>query len=100
MRRGRRPGPRQANLFGRVRARLERASDQSTGSQVFTARSSPRPEGTQVPDPVVPADAPGVRIHSSRLDGSNERPRLTPSQALELAKDGPKSLRRDRPRAG
>lgn len=99
----RKPHPRQANFLGRLRARFRRARAEGTGGRMFTARHSPN-EGTRVPDPpvpgpVLPTSAPGVRVHASRLDRPAPRVRLTPSQALELAREGPGALRRPRPRA-
>jgi hypothetical protein len=66
---------------------------------MFTARRSPT-VGTQVPDPVVPVEAPRITVHPSRLERPIGRVELTPSQAIELAREGPESLTKQRPEAG
>jgi hypothetical protein len=68
---------------------------------MFTARSSPTTSSAEVPERVVPVDAPSVRVHAGRLDRQARRVELTPSQALELAREGTEAVRRrQRPTAG
>lgn len=99
MRNERRPSPQRAGFLGRLRARLRRAEPDPTARGLFTARRSPT-VGTRVPGSVVPVDAPRVTVHPSRLERPIGRVELTPSQALELAREGPEALTRRRPEAG
>lgn len=97
-----RPVPQLAGLLRRLRARLRRAEPQPTSPGLFTARRSPT-VGTEVPhipDPVIPTASPSVSVHAERLERPSARVSLTPSQALELARDGHESLHRQRPQAG
>lgn len=98
----RRPVPQLAGLLRRLRDRFRRAEPESTSPGLFTARRSPA-VGTEVPDipdPVVPTTSPSVTVHVERLERPSARVSLTPSQALELAREGHESLHRRRPRAG
>lgn len=90
--------------MNRLRAllRFRRARSESTSHGVFTARSSPGTPtlGTRVPERIIPSAAPRVTVHQARLDRPTGRVELTPSQAIELARQGPAALRRKRPEAG
>jgi hypothetical protein len=48
----------------------------------------------------VPVEAPRITVHPSRLERPIGRVELTPSQAIELAREGPESLTKQRPEAG
>jgi hypothetical protein len=45
-------------------------------------------------------ETPRITVHPSRLERPIGRVELTPSQAIELAREGPESLNKQRPEAG
>ncbi|MDP9023663.1 MAG: hypothetical protein M3N57_13400 [Actinomycetota bacterium] len=65
---------------------VEEASDdlQARVHADAIARSEPRPRG----------NAPNVHVYDERLDDRPGPVELTPSQAIELAREGPEALRR------
>lgn len=91
-----RPAPAARQHAGFTAHRLPPDLREQAGQGPPARRGAPAPRTTMRPQRHA-ADRPRTRVHGERLDGRSQPLRLTPSEALTLAVNGPSALRRHAP---